>query len=505
MNFLKNISLVVIFFALVVFGAFSLPDITQAAPDTKASQGRVSFKSGLSVTDTLKLASEKGLRVELLEGEFTVGSVSTYDFYPIKPGMDSKAIEADYKKSRLAYFQSISESQEKLPVDKRQVPSTQIAEMKAAVQKNDVGKITIKKVTFVGDENAIKSLSQNQNVEQATIVKEPKAPVTTPLENLQKTVAKKIFKDNTSKSIQSNGVTTMALTQTLPSIPNQGMLDTKTSSQYSGQREAINYMYWGNMNFGSTQAYEPEIFFENHDGQSFLNNGSTAYPGCFPVYEYATTNFPSSSRPYIDTRLYSDQSGTGCTSGELEFTIGAFQANQLQTNTTYWTYFRTTNGNASTDRMWLGGQVGHQSPSGAFCPSGYETWCIFGDNPGAGDLHADLVQAWKSGVPWQHYWVWDVRFCEHDRNGGFGQCYDLAPGTYDLTELPNFDNKITTVRIGGGLKWKVTLYENVTPATNFCYGNGVQLNNNGQRWEVNLYENGLNFNDKASCVVVELE
>ena len=79
------------------------------------------------------------------------------------------------------------------------------------------------------------------------------------------------------------------------------------------------------------------------------------------------------------------------------------------------------------------------------------------------------------------------------------------PGTYDLTEFPNFDNVITTVRIGGGLKWRVTLYENVNPSTNQCYGNGVQLINNGQRWEVNLNENGLNFNDKASCVIVELE
>lgn len=502
MKLLKNISFAVIFFALIVFCAFSLPDITQATPEVKASQARVSFKSGLSITDALKLASEKGLRIEMLEGEFTAGGTSSYDFYWVKPGQDTKEIEDDYKKSRLAYLKSVLESQEKLSDDKRQASSTQIADLKIAVQKNDIGKITINKVTFVGDENTLQSLSQNQSVEQATVVKEPKVVTTTLTEDLQKTVARKVFKEDTSKSTQPSGANTMALAQTLPSIPNQGMVDTKTSSQYSGQREAINYMMWNNMNFGSTQAYEQELFFDNYDSQSFLNSASTASPGCFPVLQYASTNFPSSSRPYIDTRFKED--GT-CESNELEFTIGAFQANQLQTNTTYWTYFRTTNGNVSSDRIWLGGQIGHQSPSGGFCPSGYETWCVFGDNPSAGDLHADLIQAWKSGVPWQHYWVWDVRFCEHDRNGGFGRCYDLAPGTYDLTEFPNFDNVITTVRMGGGLKWKVTLYENVNPSTNQCYGNGVQLLNNAQRWEVNLYENGLNFNDKASCVIVELE
>ena len=495
MNFIKNISLVVIIFALVVFGAFSLPDVTQAAPEAKTSQGRVSFKSGLSIADTIKLASEKGLRVEMLEGEFTVGSTSSYDFYRVKPGMDEKAIEEDYKKSRLAYLQSLTESQEKLTTDKRQMSSTQITDMKMAVQKNDVGKITIKKVTFVGDENTLQSLSKNQRVEQATVVKEPKVATTSPLEDLQKTVTKKIFKEDISKSTQPNGVTTMAMTQILPSAPNQGMLDTKTSSQYSGQREAINWMYWGNMSFGSTQSYEHELAFENHDGQAFLNGNHTAV-GCFPVAEYASTNFPSSSRPFVDTRV---KPNGQCETDELEFTIGAFQANQLQVNTTYWTYFRTTNGNASTDRFKLSGQIGYQLPSGTNCNYGMETWCVYDD------VRVDFLQAWTSGVPWQVYWSWHVRFCEHNFGGGYGLCYNLVPGTYDLTEFPNFDNVITTVRIGGGLKWRVTLYENVNPSTNQCYGNGVQLINNGQRWEVNLNENGLNFDDKASCVIVELE
>lgn len=506
MKTLKNINIIAIIFALGLFGTILIPHVVQAASESSTAyakespKGRVSFKSDLSIADVLKLTSEKGLRVEMVEGEFTVGNTSSYDFYWVKPGQDAKGIEDDYKKSRLAYLKSLLESQDEQSAEKRQLPATQVADMTSTLKKGDIGKVMIKKITVSGDEATIQSLTQNQSVEQAKVIKAELPPLKSPMQQLQGTIKKGTYRTDSSQT-KPNTITSM-MTQTLPSIPNQGMVDTKTSSQYSGQREAINWMYWGNMSFGSTQAYEQELFFDNYDGQSFLNSATTASPGCFPVAQYASTNFPTSSRPYIDTRLKQD--GT-CETNELEFTIGAFQANQLQVNTTYWTYFRTTNGNASTDRMWLGGQIGHQSPSGGFCPSGYETWCVFGDDPNAGDLHADLIQAWKSGVPWQHYWAWDVRFCEHDRNGGFGQCYDLGPGTYDLTEFPNFNDALTTIRIGGGLKWNVTVYDNVNPSTNYCYGNSWQFISNGSRWEINLYEGNLNFNDKTSCIVVELQ
>jgi hypothetical protein len=62
---------------------------------------------------------------------------------------------------------------------------------------------------------------------------------------------------------------------------------------------------------------------------------------------------------------------------------------------------------------------------------------------------------------------------------------------------------LTTIIIPSGYRWRVSVYEHANPSTNSCYGNGWIFTSNGSRWEINLYENNLNFNDKASCVVVE--
>lgn len=150
----------------------------------------------------------------------------------------------------------------------------------------------------------------------------------------------------------------------------------------------------------------------------------------------------------------------------------------------------------------MSAQVGHQYPTN--CPSGSETWCSYGDNPGVGDRHVDLLQAWNTQVPGSVQWAWNVRFCEHNRSGGFGRCLDLQPGTYDMTDY-NFNDMLTTIRVGQGLQWKVTIYEHVNTSTNQCYGNGWIFESNGDRWEINLYDSGLNFNDKTSCAVVELK
>lgn len=85
-------------------------------------------------------------------------------------------------------------------------------------------------------------------------------------------------------------------------------------------------MKWDNVSFNSTQTYEHELFYDRYDGATYLNGNSTVAVGCFPVAEYVATSFPSSSRPYIDTRV---KENGQCETSELEYTIGAFQANQL--------------------------------------------------------------------------------------------------------------------------------------------------------------------------------
>lgn len=94
------------------------------------------------------------------------------------------------------------------------------------------------------------------------------------------------------------------------------------------------------------------------------------------------------------------------------------------------------------------------------------------------------------------------RLCEHNANGGYGRCLEFNVGTYDLTDY-SFNDMLTTIIIPSGSRWKVTVYENVIPWTNTCWGSGWIFTSGGARWEINLYDGNLNFNDKASCVRVE--
>ena len=70
--------------------------------------------------------------------------------------------------------------------------------------------------------------------------------------------------------------------------------------------------------------------------------------------------------------------------------------------------------------------------------------------------------------------------------------------------MKNDNDILTTIRIGMGPQYRVTVWEHVNPSTNYCYGSGWIFTSGGGRWEINLYEEGRNFNDKASCVIVEI-
>ena len=474
----------------------NIPLPTPIAALADASKARIIFKLPLSVSEVAKLATSKGLYVEMLEGEFTVGSVSLYDFYPVQQQVSPETLEADYARSRLAYFADSLQEEVYLTEEQRKSLGPQFQAMKMALQRQDAGRIRIQKATFSGNASTIQALSQHEVVSEVNLIDSNPQSNKTPLDRNTQPSPNKIER-TPKKTSQTESTVSVnaAITQALPSVPRYGTSYTYPSS-VSGQRYTRQYMKWEWISFASNQTYEHELFFENHDRASYLNGSSTAYPGCFPVVTYASTSWPASVRPYLDTRVKPADEGIGCEEGELEFTIGAFQASQLQANTLYNNYIRTTNGNASNDRFRVAGQVGHQNPSN--CPSGQETWCVYRD------LGVDFLQAWNTEVPGTKQWQLGVRFCENNRAGGYGRCLDLRPGTHDLTEY-NFNDILTTIRIGLGIQWRVTVYEHVNPSTNYCYGSGWIFTSSGDRWEINLYENNLNFNDKASCAIVEFK
>lgn len=259
MQFLHNIKKqsLLAFFALLLFFAGITVFIQAGAvsaqapsvniqPTEEHTKARISLKSSQSLSDIVKMASEKGLKIELIEDDFTVGSLALYDFFFVKPDMDAKAIEEDYKRSRLAYFQDILKGDSELSQDQKKDLAPQFGELKAAIQRNDTGEIKVKKLTLSGSEKEIQTLFQRADVEQVSVIKEKlQSPLISPASTLQKMENKmeRVNKkqagldiESTISSLYDFFLLEANAAQSLPSAPRYGISETKASS-VNGQRE----------------------------------------------------------------------------------------------------------------------------------------------------------------------------------------------------------------------------------------------------------------------------
>ena len=156
-------------------------------------------------------------------------------------------------------------------------------------------------------------------------------------------------------------------------------------------RYSLQYHTFYENKFKTFDTYEHDWYLNNYTGATYLEEGSTSPPGCWPLgIEYIATNYPSSSAPYWDTRL--DQDGS-CASSELPFTIGAGNAKDLPEKTWLYTYVVAKKGKSDRGSYKINAQKGHQVPIG--CTS---TWCSFGDEI------ARVHRAWDSDVPSHDDW-----------------------------------------------------------------------------------------------------
>ncbi len=121
----------------------------------------------------------------------------------------------------------------------------------------------------------------------------------------------------------------------------------------------------------SDWTYEHDVWLNNY------NNNSGTYLS--QTIKYASSSMPQNL--YLDTNF-----GNG--SGEVGFSIGTSRMENLETNTYYFTYIRTTEGSVSSDKFKLQPQQGHRTPN--WCHS---TWCIYGDQS------TQLIPAWNNNVP----------------------------------------------------------------------------------------------------------
>lgn len=138
-----------------------------------------------------------------------------------------------------------------------------------------------------------------------------------------------------------------------------------TSSITNPTRGALNYMRWTINRFTSDQTYEHDFFLlkDSTSPGAYFARSFSLTPWCQPKSIYAATSWPSSSYPFIDSDL--ESTGLCSSSGWIAFSLGAAQANAITTNVDHYTVILMPDGDATTDKFLLQGQVGYQYPLGS--------------------------------------------------------------------------------------------------------------------------------------------
>ena len=297
----------------------------------------------------------------ILESEFSLKNEAIHDFYTVNSGNKGKNIKADYIKNRKAFLMDTKKSMKASDFNTKNVEDLLITKITVNGKKSNI-------------DNLKKGLTGKVNIESDQPVFIPTGSAKT----------SPFIAGGTSTAVMAASTSLAYL------APNSGTSYFYPSS--SGGRYVQQNMKWNAIYFSWDQTYEHDVFLYNYDNQTYLNSSSSAFPGCYPVTLYAATSWPSAAKPYIDTRL--SENLVSCEKDELAFTIGVAQASALQANVDYYTYMRTTSGNASSDKFKLQGQIGHRNPTNC-----YTTWCSWGNES------INLVPAWSSLVPGTKSWV----------------------------------------------------------------------------------------------------
>ena len=312
----------------------------------------------------------------ILESEFTFNGEDIYDFYVVNPKNKKKNIKKDYIKNRKAFL----------------VDTKNVKKISSANSKN-VENILVTKITVTDKKGNISEMKKGLEINRINI--KPTQSVITP-QIFEKPIPKEVHllddKNDVEKMINNKTFSVTAESASLDSlVPNSGTSYFYPSSH--GGRYVYQFMKWDSVNFSEEQTYEHDVFLYNLDGKTYLDGDTTSYPGCWPELTYAATSWPAASKPYIDTRF--DMNMVSCGTEELAYTIGAAQASALQANIRYYTYIRTENGNDSSDKFKLQGQIGHRIPGNC-----YTTWCSFGDG------HYNIIPSWSATVPGTQSWTY---------------------------------------------------------------------------------------------------
>lgn len=344
------------------------------SPLNNTSTVQIELKNPVAPDALFAAGNNTSFSEMIIESNFTVNNEAIHDFYVVDGKNKNTSIKEDYIKNRKAFLADVKKTNQISSLDSQNIEN-----------------VSISKITITGDNSGLEQLKKGLVIDKISVKPDTISQ------------ARGKSKPNEARLLNDGNVSAAALSTTpmYLSLPTSGTSYFYPS--YYGGRYTQQNMKWSTINFASDQTYEQKVIVYNYDRKTYLDGASTSYPGCYPNATYAATSWPAASKPYLDTRF--SENLISCEIDELSYTIGAAQADALQANTDYYTYIRTANGNDTSDKFKLQGQVGYRSPS-----SCYTTWCS------AKYKIYNIIPAWSTAVQGTQSWTYNGQAPEAPSN-----------------------------------------------------------------------------------------
>lgn len=340
----------------------------------------VSFGSPVSVAEALQMAAQTSSWVMTLEDDYAVGGEPTHDFFIGPTTTDAATTAQAYERERLGFYQDMvnDHNSADLTAGERAEDQAMIDAMKAALAKGDAGEIKVTAMTLNGNEQQLRNLTSG------TISGTSSGTLATSAGNIE-SVSIVDMSANDEQVEQEEALEQQALAT---SEPPEGSLTAASStiwypvrgrskvaaSSIAGKRYVSQRFTWSSPPPGATVGaccgYEHDFKTQNNDGRHYLTGAQTpSYRGCFPKNAFASTSYPRGSYAYLESNLTSR--GT-CERTQLTYTIGIANTAPVAAGKRYYTFIRTPNGNAGSDKAKLFGELLHRVPEDC-----YSVYCVY--------------------------------------------------------------------------------------------------------------------------------
>lgn len=327
-------------------------DATQTAKQT----ARVEFNEPLTLREADAFALEHGVTFTQLVHTYKVNGEDIVGFLPLEGEQSASSVAETWPATYRGFVRDMGYASSEVETASLETPPLDIISATLSVQPG----------------SRVASLESDASVAAVSLVSLPEAPL-----------------PSSSPPDPDAGVGAQYWEDWSPTL---GRIYVQPSTYGTGNRFVTNYMSWYENKFGADHGYEHDFFLNNSE-QSSLGPGtylSRERDGTYPEVEYASTSWPASSKPYLDTRF---QDGDV----EISYTIGMVHADEIAANDReYFTYIRVKEGDADQDNAKLVAK--RTTRNRLVCPRNPDQWCMFESES------QEIFPAWQLPIPLRKEW-----------------------------------------------------------------------------------------------------